>query len=240
MIDKDKNAAANEMLMLGVGILIIGLILAIYSISTYVEMKNLREKIDFELIDANTKLTSSDKYYEYLSISEFLMKKLNQNKNIPVKNTACVYLNYAHENAILMYNLTSRKLNQDIAKRSNSAVNIRTLYNMYDNYKGCRQTAELKKELEKYIAEIENGSNDKSDTDERMYNFIHGDSVNEQFSDTETYVPEAVLPSDEMTEEQRKQLEQDMNNVRQWQSDSAEQQPQERPHVVVPAENVQN
>ena len=231
MVNKDKNAAINETLMLGIGILIIGLILAVYSISTYVEMKNLREKVDFELIDANTKLTASDKYYEYVSISEFLMKKLNQNKSIPVKNTACVYLNYAHENAILMYELANRKLGFDNSKKSNAAVNIRSLYNMYDNYKGCKQTAGLKDELGKYIADIENSSNN-DDTDERMYNFLHGDRDNEQYIDTVNPEQSNIIPAEEMTEEQRQQLEQDMNNIRQWQSQPEESQ--EGQHVHVP------
>ena len=222
--------------MLGIGILIIGLILAVYSISTYIEVKNLSEKIDFELIDANTKLTASDKYFEYLSISEFLMKKLNQNKNIPIKNSSCVYLNYAHENAILMYNLAERKFDADPTKKSSAASNIRSLYNMYDNYKGCRQTAGLKEALGKYIEDIENASNSGMNSDDRMNNFLNGYREKKQAEDQRFYEQNNIVLPEDMTEEQRQQFEQDMNNVQQWQT-QPEMPSQGRQHVLVPLDN---
>lgn len=240
MIEKDKNAAINETLMLGVGILIIGLILAVYSVSTYVEVKNLSEKVDLDLIDSNAKLTASDKYFEYLSISEFLMKKLKQNKNIPIKNTSCVYLNYAHENAILMYNIADKKLEYDTSKRSDAAANIRSLYKMYDNYKGCRQMAGLKEELEKYISDIENGNKDNSDSDERMNNFLNGYRDKKQAEESGFYEQENVVMPDEMSGEQRQQFEQDMNNVQQWQSQPEQQPTGERKHVLVPLDDAQD
>ncbi len=240
MIEKDKNAAINETLMLGVGILIIGLILAVYSISTYIEVKNLSEKVDLDLIDSNAKLTAADKYYEYLSISEFLMKKLNQNKNIPLKNTSCVYLNYAHENAILMYNLADRKLEFDTSKKSDAAANIRALHKMYDNYKGCRQTAGLKDELGKYLSEIENGNNNNSDSEERMNNFLNGYREKKPAEENAFYEQNDVIVPEGMSEEQKQQLEHDMNNVQQWQSQPEQQPTGERKHVLVPLDDTKD
>lgn len=235
MVQKNSNAANNETLMLGVGILIIGLILGVYSLSTYVEIKNLSEKVDLDLIDANTKLTPSDKYLEYYSIAEFLNKKLKQNRNIPVKNAACVYLNYAHENAILMYNIADKKLDYDISKKNDAAANIRSLYKIYDDYKGCRQTAGLKEELGKYIADIEGASKLNDDSDERMNNFLNGYREKKQAEEAEFYEQNNIIKPEEMTEEQKHQLEQDMNNVQQWQTQP--EQPQERKHVLVPLDD---
>jgi hypothetical protein len=218
--------------MLGIGILIIGLILGIYSVTTFVEVKNLSEKVDLELIDSDTKLTSTDKFYEYQSIAEFLNKKLNQNKGIPIKNTSCVYLDYAHQNAILMYNLADRRLDADPTKKNQAATNIRSLYKMYDNYKGCRQSAGLKEELSKYIADIDKSLNG-SDREERMNNFLNGYNEKKQ-QETQSYDYQNTQYDDGMTEEQRRQFEQDMNNVQQWQD---EPQTQERQHVLVPMED---
>ena len=62
--------SSNDWLMLGVFLLIVGLLLAVYSIATYTEIKSLGEKIDFELIDDNNSLSSSEKYYKYLTIAD--------------------------------------------------------------------------------------------------------------------------------------------------------------------------
>ena len=227
-MNENKNAAINEMLMLGIGILIIGLILGVYSITTYVEVKNLSEKVDFDMIENNTKLTNNDKFYEYLTISEFLNKKLNQNKNIPIKNTSCVYLDYAQQNAILMYNIANRKFNNDATKKSQAATNIRTLHGIYDNYKNCKQTAGFKEELAKYIKEIENAANGLSDRDEQMNKFINEYKDKKQTEDFNNY--------EEMTVEQRMQLEQDMQNIQQWQD---EPQTSKKQHVLVPMDDAE-
>ena len=86
------NKTNNELIMLGTGILILGLVLGSYSLSTYVETKDLASKIDFELIDDNNELSSIEKYYKYISIADFLNQKLTKNKNLAIKTTSCVYL----------------------------------------------------------------------------------------------------------------------------------------------------
>ena len=72
------NNTNNDMLLLGVSILIIGIMLGTYSFATYQETKNLEQKIDFEIIDDNNELTSEEKYYKYLSIADFLNQKLDK------------------------------------------------------------------------------------------------------------------------------------------------------------------
>ena len=112
-----NNNTNNELIMLGSGILILGLVLGSYSFSTYLEVKELSQKIDFELIDDNNELSSSEKYYKYITIADFLNQKLNKNKNLAIKNSSCVYLDYAHHNAIELYRLTNRKLDMDDTKK---------------------------------------------------------------------------------------------------------------------------
>ena len=199
-MNRNKSSASNDLLMLGIGILLIGLILTAYSISTYIEVKNLNEKIDFNSISNNLKLSSNDKYNRYLEISEFLTKKLIQNKNIPLKNSSCVYLDYAQNNAILLYNLTDIKMEGDIAKKSVAAGNIRTLYGLYDNYKTCKQSENYKKELKKYLSDIESGDKN-TNSDENLERFLNGDKAKNQYT-------QGTYPAqEELTDEQLRDLE---------------------------------
>ena len=84
MDDKRTN---SELIMLGTGILLTGLILGGYSLSTYLEVKELEQKIDFELIDDNNELSSTEKYYKYIQIADYLNQKLDKNKNLAIKTT---------------------------------------------------------------------------------------------------------------------------------------------------------
>ena len=61
-----------------------------------------------------------------------------KNKDIPIKNSSCIYLDYARHNAIELYKLTNRKLDMDDAKKSVSAGNIRNLYNTLEYYNTCK------------------------------------------------------------------------------------------------------
>ena len=63
-----RNTTPNELMMLGTGILMIGLVLGSYSVSTYLEVKDLEKAVDFELIDDNNELSSEEKYYKYIEI----------------------------------------------------------------------------------------------------------------------------------------------------------------------------
>jgi len=163
----------NDMLILGIIILVAGIFVASYSFSTYSEIKSLGTKIDFEELDNNNEMPTSDKYYKYLSYADFLNQKLEKNKSILIKNASCVYLDYAQHNAKFLYLLT-QKLDSDESKRSVAAGNIRSLYNMLDNYKTCNQSAGYKTELQKIIDEIQNNNLNPPDTDYRMEKFLNG------------------------------------------------------------------
>ena len=163
----------NDILFLGVFLLLIGLLLTIYSISTYSEIKNLKTKIDFELIDDNERLSYEDKYAQYISISEFLNKKLDKNKNLPIKTTSCSYLNYAKHNAIELYKLTNKRQNNQNHKNS-TAANIRSLRNRLKDYNTCPNATEYANELDAIILEIENKEKTTEFDQQRMLKFIDG------------------------------------------------------------------
>lgn len=167
------NKTNNKLIMLGSGMLFVGLLLGSYSLSTHLEVKELASKVDFELIDDNNELSSSEKYYKYITIADFLNQKLAKNKNLAVKTTSCVYLDYAQHNAIELYRLTNRKLDMDDTKKSVAAGNIRSLYNMLDNYTTCKNAPLYKSELQKILTDIQNEEK-AADNEDRMNRFLNG------------------------------------------------------------------
>lgn len=182
----DNRSNNNDLLMLGIMFLVIGGALGVYSISSYLELKNLGDKIDFELIDDNNQMSSTDKYYKYLSFADFLNQKLNKNKNIPIKNASCVYLDYAQHNAIELYRLTSRRMELDESKRSVAAGNVRGLVTMLDNYKTCNKTQSYKTELNNILDEIQKSENLPTDSNIRINRTIDGYSRDVQTIPYET------------------------------------------------------
>lgn len=169
----ENHSNNNNLLTLGIIFLILGGALGVYSISSYLELKDLGDKVDFELIDDNNQMSSSDKYYKYLSIADFLNQKLNQNKNIPIKNASCVYLDYAQHNAIELYRLTSRRMELDDSKKNVAAGNVRSLSNMLDNYKTCNKTQTYKTELNNILDEIQKSEELNNDREMRMNKFMN-------------------------------------------------------------------
>jgi len=167
----------NEMLAAGIGILTIGIALAIYSFSAYSEMKRLETQFDFETLDKNNQISTSDKYYKYLEYSDILNQKLKENKNIPLKNVSCVYLDYAQHNALALYSLTDKKITADTSKKAAGIGNIRALYELLDNYKGCSQTAAYKSELVNILEGADNAEKEKLRSDERLNEFLYGSGV---------------------------------------------------------------
>ena len=155
-MDKQLN---NDLLVLGIIFLGIGLSVGSYSYSTYKEIKELDAKLDFELVDNNNELSTQDKYYKYISFADFLNQKLAKNKNIPMKNASCVYLDYAQHNTQELYKLTSRKMNMDDSKKIIAAENVRNLYSTLDHYKTCKKSATYKEELKNILVEIEQKQN---------------------------------------------------------------------------------
>ena len=162
----------NGLLATGIISILAGLALLIYCVTSYSEIKLVTDKIDFDELDNNIHISTSDKYYKHLSIWDTLNQKLEKNKNLPVKNMSCAYLDYAQHNIKSMYKLIYKSANEDSSRRSVVEGNIKTLSNMYDNYKTCRKTALYKDELDKMLDEIENS--DDIFYQGRMETFLNG------------------------------------------------------------------
>jgi len=156
----------NDWFKLGVFFIIIGLALSIYSINSYNDISSLKKQVDFDLIDDNIEMSNTEKYYRYLSIADFLNQKLDKNKNLPIKNSSCIYLDYAEHNALEMYFLTKKFTNNDPSKSDAAAGNIRNLHNKIANYNTCKNAALYKQELEKIITEIETAEKSKTSNSE--------------------------------------------------------------------------
>lgn len=166
----DKNT--NELLMLGVTILIMGLLLFSYSISCYKESRELASKIDFEELDYNNQISTSDKYFKYLSNADYLNQHIKKNKNILIKNSSCIYLDYAQHNAISLYKLTYSGIQTDESRRNVAAGNVRALYNMLDDYKTCKQAQNYKAELKNILDDIQKTDDLYSQREKRMESFM--------------------------------------------------------------------
>lgn len=168
----------NDLLILGGTILLLGILLMSYSISTYRETKSLEDKIDFAEIDNNNSMSSSDKYFKYLSIADFLNQKLKKNEGLLMKNSSCVYLDYAQHNALALYRLTYNGMQTEESRRSVAAGNIRNLYSMLDNYKTCKQSNDYKKELGEILTDIQKTDDLYSQRQDRMNTFVGDYSPN--------------------------------------------------------------
>lgn len=168
----DKNT--NNLLILGICILAFGLILLAYSVSSYTETKNLEEKIDFEALETNNQMPDSEKYFQYLSNSDFLNKKLNQNKNLLIKNASCAYVDYAQHNAIALYRLVN--LQSDTSRKNVALGNIQSLYDTLNYYKSCKNYSLYKDEL-KNILETEKNKKDDLYTQDRMNTFLDDEYI---------------------------------------------------------------
>lgn len=145
----------NSQLILGIVVIIAGLVLLVYSIASYAEVRTLSGKIDFDELDNNNRIPTSEKYYKYLSISDYLNQSLTKNKNLPIKNVSCVYVDYAQHNTVSLYNLIYKGNSGEESKREVVEGNIKYLSEMLGSYKMCRRTAEYKKELDDLLEEID-------------------------------------------------------------------------------------
>lgn len=190
-MEKDNSLLFKGMLILG-----FGLLLSAYSISSYIEVKNFAKNVDFELVDGNVELSSEDKYYKYLTFADYINKKLNKNRNLPIKNSSCTYLNYAQHNAIELYQLTNLKMEGDAAKRNVASGNIRTLYDIIDSYSTCKAYPEYKTELKNILTEIEQTANSNIDTELRMQKFLNG------YRDKDKQEEDTALQEENLTPEQ--------------------------------------
>lgn len=190
----------NELLMLGAGLLIIGVVLTTYSVSTYIEMQKLEQRIDFETVDKNNQLSSTEKYYKYMEYSDFLNMKLKENRRIPLKRVSCIYLDYAQHNAIEMYYLTKNKMSADETKKTFSTNNVKILYDIMSNYKSCKQSSGYKVILEQLMEESQNSEKERLKADERMNEFLYGSSTTPPEITPEEEIDETLTQNNETTE----------------------------------------
>lgn len=203
----------NNQILLGALILITGLMLLSYSISSYREVKSLSEKIDFEELDNNTQMATTEKYFKYLSNADYLNQYLNKNKNILMKNTSCTYLDYAQHNAIELYKLTYNGIQTEESRKSVAAGNIRNLIKIMDNYGTCKQTPLYKSELNNILTEIQKSDDLYSQRSNRMETFMNGYD--------NAYAIKGSQPAQEEAQQTELQpIPQDVNNIMQ------EEQPQ--------------
>ena len=183
-----EKKSYNGLLILGIVSIIAGLSLLIYCITSYSEIKLVTDKIDFDELDNNIHISTSDKYYKHLSIGDTLNAKLEKNKNLPIKNMSCAYLDYSQHNIKSMYKLIFKSANEDSNRRSVVEGNIKSLNEIYNYYKSCRKTALYQDELAKMLKEIEDS--DDIFYQGRMDTFLTGKHEIEKVDDSNVYVGE--------------------------------------------------
>lgn len=167
----------------GIFAIICGIFLFCYSIKSYTEIRYLNNNIIFDELDNNTRMSTNDKYYKYLSIGDFLNNKLDKNKKLPIKNTSCVYVDYAQHNILSLYRLIYKISNDDSSRKAVVEGNIRSFLIMLENYKNCRKYDLYKVELQSLIEEIQ--KTDKIMMENRIDAFLNGNksdsfSVNQE------------------------------------------------------------
>ncbi len=170
----------NNLLIIGILTIIVGIILLIYSIISYAEIKALSNKIDFDELENNNQISTQDKYYKHLSISDYLNQAINKNKNLPLKNTSCIYVDYAQRNTILMYKLIFKGVHEDLSKRDVVEGNIKHLQDALNNYKMCKNASRYKKELDDILDEIKKNNDMQADKRLIMETFLNTPSEIEQ------------------------------------------------------------
>ena len=95
-----------QTILIGIGFVLIGVGLFIYSFFSHSEIQKLDTIIDLEGLRTNVGLGANEKYARYLSNADFLNKKISKNKSLVIKRTSCVYIDYAYYNAYDLYKLT--------------------------------------------------------------------------------------------------------------------------------------
>lgn len=184
----DKHT--NNMLFTGILFLVLGLVLLAYSISSFIETRELTNKIDFTELENNNQMPDSDKYFQYLSNADFLNQKLNQNKNLPFKNASCAYVDYAQRNALDLYKLIE---NQTESTRKEVAEgNIKSLLTIYENYKTCKNISKYKEELNKIL-----------ENQQRQNELFEEDRMNRFIDDSYSNVENKSYPNEETNSERQ-------------------------------------
>lgn len=148
----------NKLITLGITLVTAGLLLLYYSISIHIEERALVEKIDFITVDDNYSTPSAEKFNKHIEYAQYLQEKLEGNKNLPIKNVACVYLDFAQENTIELSNLINKNFSTDTEKISKVAKLVRQYSKVSENYKTCSKYSQYATETEGILSELENSS----------------------------------------------------------------------------------
>jgi hypothetical protein len=167
----------NKLLALGISVILCGVSLLVYSITTYAESKQLYERIDFDSIDNNNQMSTSDKYIKYLSIADYLNQEMNKRKNLPIKNASCMYIDYAQHNANSMYKLIFTGIRDDGERRTAVEDSIKSLDSMLDFYQSCKKTSQYKAELKTLLEEIDKAQDLYVSADIKMDTFLNGSGL---------------------------------------------------------------
>ena len=167
----------NKLLALGISVILCGVSLLVYSITTYAESKQLYERIDFDSIDNNNQMSTSDKYIKYLSIADYLNQEMNKRKNLPIKNASCMYIDYAQHNATSMYKLIFTGIRDDGDRRTAVEDSIKSLDSMLDFYQSCKKTSQYKAELKTLLEEIDKAQDLYVSADIKMDTFLNGSGL---------------------------------------------------------------
>ena len=167
----------NKLLALGISVILCGVSLLVYSITTYAESKQLYERIDFDSIDNNNQMSTSDKYIKYLSIPDYLNQEMNKRKNLPIKNASCMYIDYAQHNANSMYKLIFTGIRDDGERRTAVEDSIKSLDSMLDFYQSCKKTSQYKAELKTLLEEIDKAQDLYVSADIKMDTFLNGSGL---------------------------------------------------------------
>ena len=192
----------NNMLILGLLIIVCGIFLLVYSFSTHMEIKNLSNKIDFDELDNNSRISTSDKYYKHLFYANLLEEKLKKNANIPFKNSSCVYLDYAYHNVTSLYKLIFNSADFADDRKDVTEDKINNLNEILDQYSTCEQAATYKTGLKNLQDEIEKSEEIYESSQQRMDNFMYGglDGKAEYSEDSE--IQPAPNPDEKIQEQE--------------------------------------
>lgn len=209
----------NKLLALGISVILCGVSLLVYSITTYAESKQLYERIDFDSIDNNNQMSTSDKYIKYLSIADYLNQEMNKRKNLPIKNASCMYIDYAQHNANSMYKLIFTGIRDDGERRTAVEDSIKSLDSMLDFYQSCKKTSQYKAELKTLLEEIDKAQDLYVSADIKMDTFLNGSGLieppAEEQPQAQTQQPETNNTMTDETYQQYLETEQNQQPIQQ-------------------------
>ena len=150
-IKQVMDNTGNKRLYLGLFITIVGLFLLLYSFLIAVEEQKLNKYVDLEYLVENTDMTSTEKYYKYLDITDYLSNYVKKNKDLPIKNLSCKYMDYYYETTIDFYDLVDKKFSTDVSKTEVASAQLQNCFNTLKDYSTCPNASKYKEDIEQYL-----------------------------------------------------------------------------------------